>query len=768
MKRIHFALVRIPPECVNYKVGKGNKLERVTKINMKKWITKPEAASPYLAHRARRLPLTISLLLSLSAGALLFGPLGHAAHSSASGELPARAANGGAVPFQTGAEAVRLNRPFGTFSAEKFIPVVRCIGGFIGTGPDCPSRHLHALLPGGIIICGQGPFPDPSPEGCGYGPIVPFQADLKLTVFASTVHEPDNGGLEFYYDYKIVNNGPVSVDDVPISLEVTVDGKQDFSGTIPGPGQVTAGSSEYVRGRINLAFTPDANKHSVVATFTASEGVRFTCGPTQSRDSLDDPNPTDNVATVTDTARPAEDPLKYPKTFNMGLTQQPMTGTGNVFLTGPLDLPLTIMSTVPLTFLVDPGGASSQATATPLTGDGHGGFAPITNILPTVGSNPSGLILAPIIIGPPTNHLDIGISNRVPGSFSVFGADGAGGFNPPITTPVGGTPIAFTPLDFNGDKKLDLAIALAGANPGGPSSIVLFQGDGTGKFSAAGPPLADGIAPSALPVGMAPSAIVTADFNGDGKADLAVANAGAGNVTVFLGDGKGGFSSAGTFTAGSNPSALAVGDLNGDGKPDLVVANQGEDTISVLLGDGAGHLTALVSNIPAGPGPAALAIADFNGDGTADVAVADGSSNTVTLSLGDGSGFLGSAATFQVGANPSSLVVGDFDGDGKPDLAVGSKGNGTVTVLLSSAASITRPAITQATKSGKQLLITGSGFDNGATILVDGQPQRTANDSSSPTTSLTGKKAGKRVSSGSVVQVQNSTGILSEWLIFGK
>jgi hypothetical protein len=592
---------------------------------------------------------------------------------------------------------------------------------------------------------------------------VPFQADIKLTVITSTVFEYDNGGLKFFCDLKIVNNGPVSVDDVPISLEVTVDGKQDFSGTIPGPGRVTAGASEFVDTRINLAFTPDANKHTVVATFAASNGVRFTCGPTQPPDSLDDPNPTDNVATVTNTAKPAADPPRYSKTFNMGLTQQPMTGTGITLLNSSVNIdPNNVLS------LLDPGGASSQVRATLLRGDGHGGFAPIINIFPPVGSNPSGIILAPIIIGTPTNHLDIGILNRVPPSIWVFGADGAGGFNPPIITPVVGTPIAFTTLDFNGDKKPDLAIALAGANPGSPGSIALLQGDGTGKFSVAGPPLADGIAPSALPVGIAPSAIVTADFNGDGKDDLAVANAGDGNVTVFLGDGKGGFSSAGTFTAGSNPSALAVGDLNGDGKPDLVVANQGEDTISVLLGDGAGHFTAGAKHIPAGPGPAALAIADFNDDGKADVAVADGGSNTVTFLPGDGSGFLGSAVTFQVGAGPSSLAVGDFDGDGKPDLAVGSKGDGTITVLLSNSASINRPAITQATKSGKQLLITGSGFDNGATILVDGQPQRTANDSSSPTTSLIGKKAGKRVSSGSVVQVQNSTGILSEWLIFGK
>jgi len=170
--------------------------------------------------------------------------------------------------------------------------------------------------------------------------------------------------------------------------------------------------------------------------------------------------------------------------------------------------------------------------------------------------------------------------------------------------------------------------------------------------------------------------------------------------------------------------------------------------------------------MPAGMGPAALAIADFNGDGALDVAVADGGSNTVTILLGDSHGFLGSAATFQVGAGPASLAVGDFDGDGNPDLAVASRGAGTVTILGSNATSITRPTITQATKSGKQLAVTGTRFDTGAMVSVDGKPQRTASDSQNPTTSLVARKAGKTVHGGSVVQVQNSTGVLSEWFIF--
>src|SRR5207244_12611527 len=74
-------------------------------------------------------------------------------------------------------------------------------------------------------------------------------------------------------------------------------------------------------------------------------------------------------------------------------------------------------------------------------------------------------------------------------------------------------------------------------------------------------------------VGSNPEAVAVADFNGDGKVDLAVANSGSGNISVLLGDGAGGFGTATPFTAGLTPVSIAVGDFNGDTKLDLAVAN---------------------------------------------------------------------------------------------------------------------------------------------------------------------------------------------------
>src|SRR5207253_1724637 len=124
--------------------------------------------------------------------------------------------------------------------------------------------------------------------------------------------------------------------------------------------------------------------------------------------------------------------------------------------------------------------------------------------------------------------------------------------------------------------------------------------------------------------------------NGDGKSDLAVANADSNNVSVLLGDGAAGFGTATNFLVGYTPLALAVGDFNGDGVKDIAVANffydDNGDNISVLLGNGAGRFTA-ASNFNAGATPSAIATGDFNADGSADLALANADSNNISILL---------------------------------------------------------------------------------------------------------------------------------------
>ena len=92
-----------------------------------------------------------------------------------------------------------------------------------------------------------------------------------------------------------------------------------------------------------------------------------------------------------------------------------------------------------------------------------------------------------------------------------------------------------------------------------------------------------------------PQSITTADFNADGKPDLATANVVFGDVSVLLGDGAGGFAAAVNFRVGKQPQSITASDFNADGRPDLATANTVSGDVSVLLGDGAGGFAAAVN-----------------------------------------------------------------------------------------------------------------------------------------------------------------------------
>ena len=140
---------------------------------------------------------------------------------------------------------------------------------------------------------------------------------------------------------------------------------------------------------------------------------------------------------------------------------------------------------------------------------------------------------------------------------------------------------------------------------------------------------------SAIPAtGDGPSSIAAADFNGDGKLDLAVANSGSNNVTILLGNGDGTFTAAASPATGMAPNSIAVGDFNGDGVPDLAVANAGSSNVTILLGNGDGTFTAAASPA-ADTGSTSVTAADFNGDGKEDLVVANSPDSSATALLAE-------------------------------------------------------------------------------------------------------------------------------------
>ncbi len=319
--------------------------------------------------------------------------------------------------------------------------------------------------------------------------------------------------------------------------------------------------------------------------------------------------------------------------------------------------------------------------ASVLLGDGKGGFSAAPGSPFPAGHSPNDIAVGDFNRD---GRLDLAFANHETQHVTVLLGDGRGRFSPaphsPFTVVVRPHPHGIAAGDFNGDGNPDLV-----TDSWAEDRLEILFGDGKGSFTTPGTYVAVGKHPY--------QRVRAADLNGDGTVDIVSPNLDGGNVTILLGDGKGGFRQppASPFPCGDSPFSVAIGDVNADGIPDLAIVDSpsstsdrsGQDGLTILIGDGRGGFTTMTgSPFVTARRPNMVAIGDLNGDGVEDVVVSNPESDTITIFMMSRRGSMTARSTVSVPGHPKGLGIRDLNGDGRADIVVSNNATNTVTVIL--------------------------------------------------------------------------------------
>jgi len=266
------------------------------------------------------------------------------------------------------------------------------------------------------------------------------------------------------------------------------------------------------------------------------------------------------------------------------------------------------------------------------------------------------------------HNLDLALTGLDSNLVTVFSGKGDGTFLPAVNYPAGDGAHGVAVGDFNNDGKLDLVVSNGYFQGQDQNQFNLLLGNGDGTFQA--------------PVGFAtdqiPNAIAAADFNGDGKMDVAVLcswstipfSPDTDVVDIFLGYGDGTFQNKTSYHVDFTAAGLLVTDLNHDGAPDIAVLNAYVGDVTVLLNQRDGTFVRpknYQSYFPSSSvGITCITAGDFSGQGSIDLVTAAG--EDIALLRNKGYGHFQTAPDYSSGAGTIDMKVGDFDGDGVLDI----------------------------------------------------------------------------------------------------
>jgi hypothetical protein len=236
-----------------------------------------------------------------------------------------------------------------------------------------------------------------------------------------------------------------------------------------------------------------------------------------------------------------------------------------------------------------------------------------------------------------------------------------GGFAAPVAFPGGSGMLV--PIDVDSDAVADLA--------SGGAQLQLFSDFVDG-----------GTRQETVPTTTPPALLAAGDFAGTGLTGLAVASPQSRTFEVLANTDGGALGAPVPYTLSANPTWIATADFDGDGLADLAFATQSQILIHLQRPFADGGVYANEIGVPAGATPSFLAAADVDLDSFTDLVFTSASQDLLGVLLNQGDGGFDPPLLIHTGAGPASVAAGDLNADGFPDLAVANQNDGTVSIYF--------------------------------------------------------------------------------------